>query len=203
MQLVGSRNQQQIDDFWDHSGTIASGGTAQLCIPQRKSCSSLLIQNLSSAILTVQFGVRPATATLTSGVVTSVTVPDAGFGFLTPPEVLFYGGGNAGDLATFGGTIGGWPAPNNPAIGRAILTAGAISSIEIDNGGSGYLAAPYVKITPARIDPTGVGIPSASVGILLAASGGELYINGTSCPTTAVSIWGASTGQAYTAKWIP
>lgn len=203
MQLIGSRSQQQIDDYFDSSGAITTGGTAQLLLPQRKSCSHLIIANNSTGVLMVQFGVPPATATLTNGVVTSVSVPDAGFGFLAPPDVAFLGGGNANDLASQGATMPGWPAPFNAAQGVATLSGGAINGITITNGGSGYLAAPFVYLRPSRTDPTGVGTPSATAGLPLQANGGSYYINGTSCPTTAISIWGATTGQAYCVKWMP
>ena len=203
MRLIGAKGQQLVDDYYDNSGTITAGGTAQLLLPQRKACSHLVIANNSTGVLMVQFGIRPAVATLTSGVVTSVTVPDAGFGFLYPPTLLFLGGGNINDpTMSTGATMPDWPSVNSPAQARAVLTAGAISSVLLDNGGSGYLAAPYVFIQADRRDPTGVGIPSATVGIPIAA-GGAYYVNGTACPTSAIAIWGATTGQAFTCKWMP
>jgi len=76
-----------------------------------------------------------------------------------------------------------------------------IASIAIDDPGSGYLAAPYVAITADRTDPTGVGIASATEGILLSPTF-SYYLDGTTCVTTAISIWGATNGQAFTAKWM-
>lgn len=203
MYLLNSQGQQAIHDYFEASGVIATGGVAQLVLPQRKSCSHFLFQNLSSSALMIQFGVRPGIATLTNGVVTSVSVPDVGFGFLVPPPVHFLGGGNDGDLMSQGGSLPGWPTPRHPAKGRAVMSAGAISSIEINDGGSGYLAPPYVYILANRVDPTGVGLPAASIGIMVLANGGSYYLNGTACPTTAVSVYGANTGQAYTCKWMP
>lgn len=207
MKLVGVRGQQQIDDYYDASGTIATGGTAQLLLAQRKSCSSFFIQNLSSGALYLQFGLQPATATLTSGVVTSVAVNDAGFGFNAPPNVFFWGGGNANDPASYGATMQGWPSPKHPAQGVAVMATSAISgqkvnSISVTDGGSGYLVAPYVFVQALRTDPTGVGIPSATAGILVPANGGAFQIVDITCPTTAVAIFGATTGQAYTCKWM-
>jgi len=207
MKLVGVRGQQQIDDYFDASGTITAGNTPQLLLPQRKSCSAFLFQNLSSGALMVQSGVLPATAHLTSGVVSSVTVNDAGFGFNAPPTVLFYGGGNANDPASYGATMPGWPSPMHPAQGIAVIGSSSISgsqinSISITDGGSGYLVAPYVFIQALRTDPTGVGIPSATVGILVPGAGGLLSIVDLTCPTSALSVWGATTGQAYTCKWM-
>jgi hypothetical protein len=208
VQLTGSRGQQQIDDLYDSSGTITAGGTAQLVLPQRKSCSLLLLENISTVDMTFQIGVQPAVATLTNGVVTSITVNDVGFGFQLPPEVVAYGGGNSNDPSTKGGTLFGWPSPNNPAVLRAVMTTSLlgglqISSIEIDNGGSGYIAPPFIYIRPDRRDPTGVGLPSATVGLLLKAGGGQASYDATMCPTTAVSAFCATTGSAYTCKWAP
>jgi len=208
MQLIGTRGQQQIDDLFDASGTITTGGTAQLVLPQRKSCSLLLLENISDTDMLFQIGVRPAVATLTSGVVTSISVPDIGFGFTLPPLVLALGGGNAGDPSTQGGTLPGWPTPNNPAQLRAVMATSLlgglqISSISIDNGGSGYLAPPFIYIQPDRRDPTGVGLPTASVGMLLKSGGGQASYDATMCPTTAISVFCATTGKAFTCKWAP
>lgn len=208
MYLVGARAQQQIDDYFDASGTIVAGGTAQLLLPQRKSCSHLVIANNSTGILMVQIGVPPGVATVANGAVTGVTFPDGGFGFQEPPVIMFLGGGNANDPASKGGTLPYWPAPSNPAAARAVMGTSAISglkinSIELDSGGSGYLAPPFVYLLAKRTDPTGVGTPSAAVGIPLQANGGSFYVNGTSCPTTAIAIWGATTGQAFCCKWMP
>ncbi len=206
MKFPGIGGQQAIHDYYDASGTIATGGTAQLLLPQRKSCSGLFIQNISPGNLYIQVGVRPATATLTNGVVTSVSVNDAGMLFNQPPQVLFLGGGNQGDPTTYGGSLIGWPTPAHPAKGRAVMTGSAgaltIASITVDDGGSGYLVAPYVYILPQRTDPTGVGVPSATAGIAILANGGNFGGFNLTVPTTAISIFGATTGQAYTCKWM-
>jgi hypothetical protein len=202
MKLVGVRGQQQIDDYFDASGTITAGGTAQLLLAQRKSCSSFFFQNLSTGNLYLQFGLRPATATLTSGVVSSIAVNDAGFGFNAPPSVFIWGGGNANDPASYGGALPGWPSPMHPATAVATISGGAINAINVTDGGSGYLVAPYVFVQALRSDPTGVGIPSATAGILVPASGGLFSIVDLTCPTTAVAVYGATTGQAYTCKWM-
>lgn len=206
MQLIGSRGQQQIDELYDASGTITAGGTPQLVLPQSKTRSLLVLENLSAENLIFQIGVRPATAVLTNGVVTSVTVNDAGFGFQLPADVLFLGGGNAGNAFSDGGTMPDWPAPNRPATGHAIMGSSAISGLQINSigiydGGAGYLAPPFVHIRANQNDPTGVGIPSASTGILLVPAGGSASFDATMCPTSAVSVFGSVTGQAFTCKW--
>jgi hypothetical protein len=203
MRLIGARGQQLIDDYYDNSGSITTGATPQLMLPARKACSHLVIVNNSSGNLVIQFGVRPSTCSISNGAVSSVSVVDAGFGFTYTPSVFFLGGGNNGDpTMTVGVTAPDWPSPNNPAQGRAVLTSGSISSITLDYAGSGYLSAPYVFIQPDRRDATGVGVPSASIGITIAA-GGSYILNGTACPTSAIAIWGATTGQSYTVKWMP
>lgn len=203
MYLLNSQGQQSIHDYFDASGTITTGGTAQLVLPQRKSCSHIIFQNNSATSMFIQFGVRPGVATLTNGVVTGVSVPDVGFGFLLPPDVQFLGGGNINDPGSQGATMPGWPTPKHPATGRAVMAAGAISSIEIDDGGSGYLSAPLVYILPNRADPTGVGLPASNVGIQVPGNGGSYYLNGTACPTTAMSVFSATTSAPFTCKWMP
>ena len=209
MILIGARGQQVLDDYYDYDGTIATGGSAQLALPRRKSCSHLIVINNSTGLLMIQFGVRRAVATLTNGGVTGVSVPDAGFGFVYTPVVYFGGGGIADDPTQgVGVTMPDWPSPFNPASGRAVMSTSAlgglqISSISIDSGGTNYTAPPYVFIRADRRDATGVGIPSATAGFPIQANGGSYYVNGTSCPTSAISIWGATTGQSYAVKWMP
>ncbi len=208
MILIGARQQTTIDSYFDASGTITTGGTAQLLLPQRKSCSHLVVSNVSTVAMQIQFGVAPAKAVLTNGVVTSVTVSDAGFGFQCAPDVFFFGGGNNGDLTSYGATMPGWPPPANVAVGNAVMGTSSIAglrinSIALSNGGSGYSAPPFVQVVPSRRDPTGVGLASSSLGIPLQANGGSYYINGTSCPTEAISIWCGTTGAAFTCKWLP
>jgi hypothetical protein len=209
MYWPGTRGQQQIDDMYDYSGSITTGGTAQLLLPQSKSRSFLLIVNTSTLSMNLQFGcgLQP-TAVLTSGVVTSVTVNDVGFGYQLPPDVMFLGGGNANDPVSKGATMPDWPTPPHPAQGRALMTTSAVSglkvsSIDINDGGVGYTAAPFVFLRANRADPTGVGLPSATAGIPLAANGGNYYVNGTTCPTSAIAIFGSVTGLTYTVKWMP
>jgi len=202
VKLWQSGGQQQQHSYYDKSGTITTGGTAQLLLPQSKSRSHLAIANNSTGVLMVQIGIAGATAVLTGKVVTSVTVGDAGFGFLVPPQVLFLGGGNSNDPASQGAAMPDWPAPTNAATGNATIANGTISAITLSNGGAGYLVAPYVAIIADRTDPTGVGTASATIGLPVGANGGSIFWNGTVCPTDAISIWGATTGQAFSCKWM-
>ena len=201
MYLPGARGQQQRDFYYDYSGSLTSASLTQLILPQSKSRSHLLIASTSTHAIQVQIGIPPGVATLTSGVVTGITYPDAGFGFLAPPDVLLLGGGNSNDPASSGGTMPDWPPPSNVATAVAKIANGTISTITITNGGSGYTAAPFVFISAQRTDPTGVGSSSATLGIPIAANSSLMW-NGTTCPTDAISIWGGTQGQTYTVKWM-
>ena len=71
-----------------------------------------------------------ATATLTSGAVTGLTITNPGTGYTTP-VVTITGGGGTGATAT------------------ATLTSGAITGLTVTAGGSGYTSAPIVTIAGA------------------------------------------------------
>ena len=87
------------------------------------------------------FGSARAYATLTNGVVTSVTVVNAGFGFTYAPLIEFLGGGNKLRNSTnLGlGQPGGQDAPSNTAQAHCVMTGSApnmsVASIVVDNGG--------------------------------------------------------------------
>lgn len=213
MYLVGAAGQQRQDNLYDASGTIAAGGTAQLLLPAAVSRSFLTIQNISDTNMFIKFGAARLTATLTSGVVSSVTVVDGGFGFTIPPVIAALGGGT--DPRMWGNTfvgVGqpGYPAPvagsknvatAHPCQLRAVLTAGVVTSVTVEDGGSGYKAAPYLHAYNNQLDPIGCATPSATSGILLLANGGSFFMNGTMCPTDPIAIFGATTGKAFTCVW--
>jgi hypothetical protein len=218
MKLVGSGGQQARHFLYDASDAIDVGGTAQLLLAERISCSHLLIQNLSAGPLYLEFGSARATATLTSGAVSSCTVTNAGFNFTIAPRIEFMGGGNdfgGGGVAGMGAnrTYLGLNQPNGsspsrPAKGRAVMTGSAgnlsLSSITIDDGGANYAIAPYVFIFNDRNDPYGCAVPAANIegSILLPAQSAPLIYNGSVCPTDPIAIIGATTGQAFTCRWM-
>jgi len=214
MRWQGTAGQQRRDLLWDASGSITTGGTAQLLLPEAKSRSFLSIQNLSAEALYVEFGSARATATLSGTTVASCSVTNAGMGFTYAPDIDFLGGGAYDQNGIYGTNmtnfIGcgmvGYPAPNNPARAHCVMSGSAgaltVSSIVIDNPGSGYLTAPYVFIHNRLNDPNGVATPSATSGILLAANGGSLFFNGTVCPTDAIAIFGGTTSQAFSCKYM-
>ena len=209
MKLTGSGNQVAHHPLYTLDGTITTGGTPQLILPQSPSRSLLLLQNTSIGPLYFETGSARAKCAITSGAVSSVTVTNAGFGFTNPPVVRFLGGGGIGATGAtpaigapfLGGNVPGFPAPSNVAIGHAVLTGGAVSSIVIDNPGSGYLCAPFVFLFDSDLDPFGSAVPSATSGLALASSASFVF-NGTCCPTDPVAVYGATTGQSFVARWM-
>lgn len=202
MHLIGARGQIVRDHMFDASGTIIAGTTAQLILPERQQNSSLYLENLSSGNLLFEIGGARATATLTAGVVTSIAVTNAGFGYTVPPNVVFYGGGSAKKNPNY--LCPGFPGnicPDHIAQAHAVLTGGAVSSIVIDFGGSQYVEPPMVFLQNSDNDPYGCAVPSATSGILLAPTGGAVTFNGTVCTTDAIAVYGATTGQAYCCKY--
>lgn len=215
--MPGMRGQQTRDHLYDASGVIASGGTAQLLLPEAKSRSALLIQNIDTgtATLFVEFGGARATATISNGQIASFSVTNAGFGYTVAPEVELLGGGTGGNSSFLGVGLPGYPAPGDPGYSwprttdmsafkpakvHATLSGGAVNAIVIEDPGAGYVIAPFVKITNSLLDPYGVAIASATSGILLPAQGGRLYYD-RAVPTDQISIFGAGTTR-YTCKWM-
>ncbi|CAI8909672.1 hypothetical protein [Chryseobacterium sp. IT-36CA2] len=90
-----------------------------------------------SAILHIEnFQGTPAiaTATISGGAVTGITISNGGSGYTTAPTVNFYGGG----AVVSGGS---------KARATATITGGVVTGITINNGGNGYTAAPTVTIS--------------------------------------------------------
>lgn len=69
-----------------------------------------------------------ATATVTSGFVTSISITDGGSGYTAVPSVEIIGGGGSGALVT------------------ANMSGGVVTGIAVKNPGSGYLSTPDVVI---------------------------------------------------------
>lgn len=207
MKLVGASGQFVKHPTFNNSGTIASGGTAQLILPERPRCSMILVQNISTASMYLEIGSARATATLTSGVVTSVSITNAGFGFTVPPIVEFIGGGDSSANPNYlGAPLPGVQAPTNVATGIAVLgtggSAGTVASITIVNGGAHYTKAPLVFIRNSENDPYGCATPSATSGIFLSPNGGSFYENGTCCTTDALAIYCPTSSSAYTVCYM-
>lgn len=208
MKLAGAANQQVNHYLYSVDGTVTTGGTPQLLLARSLSRSYLLVQNVSNGPMWVEIGSARATAVITSGKVTSVSLTNAGFNFSKPPVVRFMGGGPAGgssgplsNKSYIGLAQPGAPAPSRPALGHAVLSGSVVSSIVVDDPGAGYVLAPYVLIMNSDLDPAGCAVPSATSGILLAGQGDKLEFNGTVCPTDPVAIFGATTAQGFICRW--
>ncbi len=203
------KNQVTTIQLFDKSNTIATGGTAQLLMPISYQRSSLILQNISDTNMYVEFGGARAAATLTSGAVSSIAITNSGFNYTLPPKVIFYGGGNTGNNLNnpnfLSAGLPDYPAPVNMASGHCVMTGSAgnlsVASITIDNPGSGYAIAPLIYLQNDPLDPSGVATPSATSGYALLANGGSLTFNGSVCPTDQISVFCATTGKAYTAKF--
>lgn len=207
--LPNLRGQNNRDRLFDASGTISSGGTAQLILPEAKMRSSFFIQNISDTVMLIEIGSARATASISSGKVNSVSVSNAGFGYSVAPTVKFVGGSYPGSLTTSLtlalSSDSSWPSPQRPAKAHCVMSGSApnmtIGSIVIDDGGSGYQYPPYVELTNNGLDPWGSAVPSATVGILLPVSGGSYTSNSSICTTDQISVFCASSSKAYTCKY--
>jgi len=211
MQLVGARGQQVRDIQYSVSGTTTSSSTQMLVLPEQSMRSSFIIQNLSANTMSLEIGAGEATATLTSGAVTSITVVNAGFNYTIAPQVLLLGGGNGNNTTYTGATDPTTYAPGvtvsndmgpsgSPATAHAVLSGGAINSIVVDNPGSGYVKAPWVLIVNSPQDPNGAAAPSATSGITL-VGGASYYVNGTVCPTSPIAVYCGTSGSRWQAKF--
>ena len=204
MKLPGAGQQAVRAFLYDASGSITTGGTAQLVLARSETRSYLLLQNTSSGTLYFEFGAARAKATVTNGSVASVAVTNAGFGYTYPPLITMLGGGNAGNTAYLGLGQPNGQSPGNVASAYAVMTGTApnqsVSSIVVNNAGSNYATAPYVFLQNDPKDPNGAALPSATVGIALQAAS-SIVFESTVTPTDQVSVYGATTGQTYVCKW--
>lgn len=195
--IVGFSEQQVLTPGYRADGTLTAGGTPQLILPRAAPRSSLLIQNTSATdAIYLEFGSARATATVSGGKVTNITVTNAGFGFTYAPTIRFLGGGNILNGRDLGLGYPNQHAPSNFATARCVLTSGAISSIVIDNPGSGYDCAPYVQILNDPNDNYGCAVPSATSGFKLAA-GASLYQAYNIVTTDSIAVYGATTGNSW------
>jgi hypothetical protein len=225
MKLVGVGEQAAFHPLLDASGTITTGGTAQLVLPQHTTRSHFIFTNNSAFEMYVEFGGARATATLSGATVnTSVTIANSGFGYTKPPLVRFMGGGAptglnsgqpgvnwpAGVSTAFGpnnGFLGStvpfpyWPAPPHPAQGHATLSGGSVNAIVVDDPGAAYLYAPYVLLLNNDLDPNGAATPAQFTGIYV-PSGAKLEYNGSVCPTQAMAVWCATTSAPFCCKYM-
>ena len=195
--VVGFTEQQNLTPVYRADGTVAAGGTAQLILPRAAPRSSIIIQNTSTSdTITLEFGCARATATVTNGKVTAITVTNAGFGFTYAPSVHFLGGGNMSNGRNLGVGYPNQLAPSNYASAHCVMSGGSISSIVIDNPGSGYDCAPYVQLLNDPNDNYGAAAPSATSGYKLAPN--AVFRESYNVVTTdAIAVYGATTGDSW------
>ena len=194
---VGFTEQQVLTPTYRADGAVTTGGTPQLILPRAAPRSSILIQNTSTSdTITLEFGCARATATVTNGKVTAITVTNAGFGFTYAPSVHFLGGGNMSNGRDLGVGYPNQLAPSNYASAHCVMSGGSISSIVIDNPGSGYDCAPYVQLLNDPNDNYGAAVPSTTSGFKL-APGASLYQAYNVVTTDAIAVYGATTGDSW------
>ena len=124
-----------------------------------------------------------ARATMTGGVVTSVTIINRGCGYTSVPAINIGHPGTPGTRATFSLTL---------------QPAGRVGSVTVTNGGSGYTAAPAVTLGAAPsggVTATGAVVMSGPVNGVRITERGRGY---TSAPT--VTFTGDGSGAAATAE---
>ena len=195
--IVGFTEQQVLTPVYRADGTIASGGTPQLILPRAAPRSSFMIQNTSASdTLYFEFGCARAKATVSNGAITAVTVTNAGFSFTYPPIVKFLGGGNISNGRDLGLGYPNQSAPSNFATAHCVLSNGAVSSIVIDNPGSGYDCAPYVQLLNDPNDNYGCAVPSTSSGLKL-APGVTHSMQYSVVTTDSIAVYGATTGDSW------
>jgi hypothetical protein len=195
--IIGFTEQQVQIPVYRADGKIAAGGTPQLILPRAAPRSSILIQNTSSSDpLYFEFGGARATAVLNNGTVSSFIITNAGFGYTYPPSVHFLGGGNISNNRDLGLGYPNQLAPSNYTTAHCVLTNGAVSSIVIDNPGSGYDCPPYVLLLNDPNDNYGAAVPSTTSGFKLAA--GQWFQQDSSVVhTDQISVYGANTNNSW------
>lgn len=210
MKLVGSAEQHVRHSTFQADGSIASATLPQLVLPENTSRSSLFFQNTSTATIWYGFGSARATCTISGGVVNAVTVTNGGFNFTRAPVVQFLGGGilsQQGIIPANSSYVGaggpGFPSPSNPATGHAVLTGTAVTSIVIDNPGSGYVTAPYVFLYNSVLDPNGCFDPSRSSGSGFQLFPGQsIYESHTAVTTDPLAVFCATLTSTFACRWM-
>ena len=151
----------------NHPGSIASHN-GSLWIVDGTTLWELV--NTSDPGTAVNRGTLPmgatATAVVSGGAVTAITLTRGGSGYTSSPTVTLTGGGGSGATAT------------------ATISNGVVTGFTITDGGSGYTSAPTVTIVGTAI-PSGI---TSFNGNLWLVSGNTLWkLADTSNPSTAVN----------------
>ena len=222
MYLPNAAGQSGVHRAFRADGSLTSSVLPQLILPQALSRCQLMIMNTSAAGMFMEHGPPRANATITAGVVTAVTVLNGGFNFTLPPTVQFLGGAGQGTGVLQGyadfiansswngrGLIGSVSPTGTsavtarPAVARAVLTANAVTSIVIDDGGAGYINPPEVLLINDPRDPFGCANPATGggSGLILAPSGGSYYLNHTAMWTDAIALFGTA-GSTFFCEYM-
>ena len=210
MYLLNSQGQHTQHPMFDASGTITTGSVPQLVLPRAQSRTMLIFVNNSTDNMYIEVGSARASATLTSGVISSIAVTNAGFGYSIAPTVEFLGGNFGNALQTTPTySLVGTPdmySPPTKASAHCVMTGAApnmsVSSIVIDNGGKNYLYPPYVYLRNNDNDPFGCALPALGTGFELISGGGNWTPNGTVMTTDPIAVFCATTSAPFTCKWM-
>jgi hypothetical protein len=93
MYLPNAKGQQSRHFLFDASRTICCWRNPAIATAESKSRAGLHLQQSVNRQSVAGIWRRAGAATLTSGVVTSLTITNAGFGYTFAPEVHIMGGG--------------------------------------------------------------------------------------------------------------
>lgn len=201
---TNTRQQTYLDDALDFSGTIAAGGTAQLILPQQPGRSWLSITNVDATdVLYIGVGPAKATATVTAGAISAITVNNVGVGYTVAPQVRILGGIINGDYKTSPGSTNsaGVPLPGQVATAVATIAGGVVTGITVTNPGSGYLVAPLIYLeNPWPQLGGGAYAPSTNNGIGIPVNTTYQFTGSLWVPGSAVAIIGATTGDQFHVK---
>jgi hypothetical protein len=213
--LPNTAHQVGLHRAFRADSTLTSSA-AQLVLPVAPTRSYLFVQNISGNIMYLDHGPIRISVTMSGGVVTACTVINGGFNYTLPPLIEFQGGflPYVANSSFSGIGLHGTPSPtglsqqgdsaaptyNRPAKARCILSGGAVTSIVVDDGGFGYVNAPFALIRNNDFDPFGCALPSSTSGIVLAANGGSYSLNGTFCHTDQIALIG-TTNAAFCVEY--
>lgn len=188
------------------SGSITSGGTPQLVVPGERQRSYFEFVNNSTITLYLEIGEPQVSANLTSNSIGTLTVMNVGFGYTYAPNVVFVGGGPAGNLPDSATNAVPWRfgAPTTLAQAHVTISSGSIATIIIDYAGAGYVTTPYIRLEADPRDPFGCARPTASTGIPILPGGSYTMSSGQNATgwvaTGPVSVFGATTGSQFACK---
>lgn len=188
---------QRPNPVYDFSG--ACTGAAKLILPIWQTRTYFAFSNASSHDMLLVFGGATATASLTSGKISSISVGNAGFGYTYAPLVKFFGGGYPPNGVGAGTEGVGWaaigapsPVTNDKPAAVATLSGGAVNAITIQNGGAGFVTAPLVYLENDPRDPVGAAAPSATVGMLIKSGSAPFIMSAEFCTTAQVAVYGTN-----------